>query len=58
MESHHKMRVQAKRAATVLAKDKVTSKKKPEKHAAASEEIVRDTSQNISQLKYEVSFKK
>ena len=54
VESHHKMQYQAKRAATVLAKDKVTAHKKLNKHAAASEEIIGDASQKISQLKYEV----
>ena len=54
MEYHHKMRYQAKRAATILAKEKVTADKKQKKHAAASEAIVRDASQNISQLKQEV----
>ena len=58
VEYHHRMQDQAKCTATLLAKDKVTAQKKMKKHAAASEEIVRDASQNISQLKHEVSFKK
>ena len=41
-----------------MAKDKVTAQKKLKKHAAASEAIVGDASQNISQLKNEVSFQK
>ena len=52
------MQYQAKRAATVLAKYNITAQKKLKKHAAASEAIVRDVSQKISQLKHEVSFHK
>ena len=55
---NNKMREQAKRAATFLAKDKFTAHNKLNKHAAASEAIVGDASQNISQLKHEVSFQK
>ena len=58
VESHHKIRYQAKRSATVLAKDNVTAQKKLKKHAETSEAIVIDASQNISQLKHEVSFQK
>ena len=52
------MWVQEKRAATVLAKEKFTEQKKLKKHAAASEAIIGDAYQNISQLKHEVSFQK
>ena len=54
VEYHHNMWDQAKRAATVLVKDKVTEQKKLKKHAAASEAIIGDAYQNISQLKHEV----
>ena len=58
VESHHKMRYQSKRAATVLAKDKFAAQKKLKKHAAACESIVEDEYQNISQLKNLVYFLK
>ena len=48
----------AKHATTVLAKDMVTSQKKSKKHEVASEDIVGDATQNISQLKHDVSFQK
>ena len=54
LEYHHDMKDQAKRIATVLAKDKVTTQNKLKKHASASEAIVGDASQKISQLKHEV----
>ena len=52
------MQDQYKCAAIVLARDKFTAQKKLKKYAAASETIVGDSSQNISQLKHEVSFQK
>ena len=52
------MRDQVKRAATVLAQDNVTAQKKLKKHAAASEKIDIDASQNSYELKHEVSFQK
>ena len=58
VESHRKMGYQEKRAATVFSKDKFTGQKKLKKHAAASEAIIRDASQKISQMKTEVSFHK
>ena len=58
VESHHNMQHQAKLSATVLSKYKIIAQKKLKKHAAASEAIVRDASQKISQLKHEVSFQK
>ena len=58
VESHHKMQDQAKRADNVLSKDTVTAQKKLKKHSEESEAIVGDASQNISQLKHEVSFLK
>ena len=54
----HNMKYQAKRATTVLANEKFTAQKNLKKHSAASEAIVGDASQNISQLKHEVSFQK
>ena len=56
--SHHKMRDQSKRAATVLDKDKVNAQKKLKKNAVDSESIIGEAYQNISQLKHEVSFQK
>ena len=58
VEFHHKMRDQAKCEDTVLAKYRVTAQRKLKKHSAASEAIVGDASQNISQLKHEVSSQK
>ena len=58
VECRHNMRYHAKRAAAVFYKDKVTAQKKLKKHAAASEAIVGEAFQNISQLKHEVSFQK
>ena len=58
VESHQNIQEQAKRAATVLAKEKVTAQKKLKKHAADSQAIVGDASQNIYQLKHELLFQK